>query len=282
MSIRDWFRRGAAAAGEMPFLDHLEELRWRVVYSLSALIVGTAIGLWAVDYFGIMGILIEPVIPYLEEGRLNYFDPITPFMVYFKLSVVLGFVLALPVIVYQIWGFLSPGLTAKEKKWIVPSLYFGVVLFAVGVSMAYFWVLPITFEVLTGFQSEYLTNEMEVNRYLSFVTKLLLGFGFVFELPVVIMILSAMGLVTPRFLREKRRHAIVVLTVVSIILTPADLISALMMMVPLLFLYELSIFLSALIYRKKAEAREEEERSIAPPVVEKPVGTVSVDSEDEE
>jgi sec-independent protein translocase protein TatC len=193
-----------------------------------------------------------------------------------------GFVLALPVIVYQVWGFLSPGLTEREKKWIVPSLYFGVVLFAIGSSMAYFWVLPITFEVLTGFQAEYLKNEMEVNHYLSFVTKLLLGFGFVFELPVVIMILSAMGIVTPRFLREKRRHAIVVMTVVSIVLTPADLISAMMMLVPLLLLYELSIFLSALIYRKKAEAREEEERSIAPPVVEKPVGTVSVDGDGEE
>jgi len=282
MSYREWFRRGADAAGEMPFLEHLEELRWRVFRCLIALAIGTAVGLFVVEYFGVMGLLIEPVLPYLEEGRLNFFDPITPFMVYFKLSVVVGFVLALPVIVYQVWGFLSPGLTEKEKKWIVPSLYFGVVLFAIGSSMAYFWVLPITFEVLTGFQSEYLKNEMEVNNYLSFVTKLLLGFGFVFELPVVIMILSAMGIVTPRFLREKRRHAVVVMTIVSVILTPADLISAMMMLVPLLLLYELSIFLSALIYRKKAEAREEEERSIAPPVVEKPVGTVSVDGEEEE
>jgi sec-independent protein translocase protein TatC len=96
------------------------------------------------------------------------------------------------------------------------------------------------------------------------------------------MILSALGIVTPRFLREKRRHAIVAMTVVSIVLTPADLISATMMMVPLLLLYEVSIFLSALIYRKKAEAREEEERSIAPPVVEKPVGTVAVSDEEEE
>jgi sec-independent protein translocase protein TatC len=282
MSIRSIFRRGANAAGEMPFLEHLEELRWRVAYSLIALVVGGAIGLFVVDYFGVMGLLIEPVLPYLPDGRLNYFDPISPFMVYFKLSLVVGFILAFPVIVYQVWGFLSPGLTEREKKWIVPSLYFGVVLFAVGVSMGYFWVLPITFEVLTGFQTEYLANEMEVNNYLAFVTKLLLGFGFVFELPIVVMILSALGIVTPRFLREKRRHAIVAMTVVSIVLTPADLISATMMMVPLLLLYEVSIFHSALIYRKKAEAREEEERSIAPPVVEKPVGTVAVSDEEEE
>lgn len=282
MSIREIFRRGSNAAGEMPFLEHLEELRWRLFHILIALVIGLAIGLFVVDYFGVMGLLIEPVLPYLEDGRLNYFDPITPFMVFFKLSIVVGFILALPVIIYQVWGFLSPGLTEREKKWIVPSLYFGVVLFTMGVAMAYFWVLPITFEVLTGFQSEFLANEMEVNHYLNFVTKLLLAFGFMFELPVVVMILSAMGIVTPRFLREKRRHAIVILTFISVILTPADLVSAMMMMVPLLLLYEISIFLSALIYRKKAEAQEEEERSIAPHEVERPEGSVSLSDEEDD
>jgi sec-independent protein translocase protein TatC len=248
---------GMGKPGEMPFLDHLEELRWRLFKALIALILGTVVGLVLVMYYGVMDLLVAPVEPFLGGQQLVYLSPTTPFMFTLKLGILVGILLALPVVVYQVWAFLSPALEPEEKKVIVPSLYFGLVLFAVGVTMAYVWVLPLALRFLTGFHQEYLQAAIEVGLYLGFVVRLLLAFGAVFELPVVVMILSAMGLVTPTFMREKRRHAIVAATILASLLTPGDVASTLLMMGPMVVLYEVSIVLSAMIHRKK-RAREEE------------------------
>ena len=242
--------------GEMPFLDHLEELRWRIFYMLIAIGVGTIVGFLIVQYLGIMEILIRPIRPMLSEGQLAYFSPATPFFVTLKLAVVVGILLALPIVVYQLWAFLSPGLRNEEKRIIVPSLYFGLLLFCMGVAMAYFFVLPIALIFLAGFQQQFLAPTIEVGEYLGFVTRILIAFGAVFELPIVIMILSVLGIVTPEFLRGKRRHSIVGMTVLASLLTPGDIVSTLMMMGPMIILYEVSIFLSAAIYRKREAALE--------------------------
>lgn len=259
--------------GEMPFLDHLEELRWRIFYSLIAIGIGTVIGFAVVHYLGVMDLLIRPVRPLLNEGQLHYFSPATPFFVTMKLGLVVGLILAFPVMIYQVWAFLSPGLSDRERKIIVPSLYFGLVLFCAGVAMAYFFVLPLALVFLTGFQQEFLAPTLEVGEYLGFVTKLLVAFGVAFELPVVVMILSAMELVTPRFLRDKRRHAVVGITVLATLLTPGDLASTFLMIVPMMVLYESSIILSSTIYRGK---REKEEEGLAPSE-EPPPGTVKAE-----
>jgi sec-independent protein translocase protein TatC len=256
--------------GEMPFLDHLEELRWRIFKCIIALALGTVVGLVLVMYFDVMALLVRPVEPFLEGDRLVYLSPTTPFFISLKLGLIVGILLALPVVVYQVWAFLSPALEAEERKVIVPSLYFGLVLFCAGVLLAYVWVLPLALQFLTGFQQAYLQSAIEVGQYLGFVVRLLLAFGVVFELPVVVMILSAMGLVTPRFMREKRRHAIVAATVLSSLLTPGDIASTLLMMGPMMILYEVSILLSAMIQRKKRERDEEALR----PSTEPPEGAV--------
>ncbi len=263
--------RGPGPTGEMPFLDHLEELRWRLFKAMAALGVGTAIGLVLVMYFGVMDLLVAPVEPFLGGQQLVYLSPTTPFMFTLKLGILVGILLALPVVVFQVWAFFAPALKSEERKIIVPSLYFGLILFCLGAVMAYVWVLPLALRFLTGFQQEYLQPAIEVGEYLGFVVRLLLAFGVVFELPVVVMILSALGLITPRFMRDKRRHAIVGATVLASLLTPGDLASTLLMMGPMILLYEVSILLSAMIYRKK---RAQEEAETLRPSPEPPEGTV--------
>jgi sec-independent protein translocase protein TatC len=265
------YSRPMGPLGEMPFLDHLEELRWRIFYALIAVFLGTVAGFLVVHYFGVLELLIRPAEFLLGDEGLKYFNPATPFFVTLKLALVVGIILAFPVVVYQVWAFLAPALKPEEKRVIVPSLYFGLVLFCAGVAMAYFVVLPLALAFLSGFQQAFLDPVIEVGEYLGFVTKLLIAFGVVFELPVVIMILSVLGLVTPRFLREKRRHAVVGIAAVAVMLTPGDLASTVLMMGPMVVLYEISILLSAAIYRRR-RAREEEER--LRPSEEPPTGTV--------
>lgn len=240
---------------EMPFLDHLEELRWRVLWSLLAVIVCSIIGYVLVQHMQVMLLLIQPIEPFLNGGKLKYLSPTDPFFLTLKLAFTTGLVLASPIVIYQIWSFLSPALMPSEKRVIVPSLYLGVVLFLVGVVMAYELVLPMTLRFTMNFQTEFLEQNIVVGPYMAMVIRLLLGFGIVFELPVVILILSAMGLVTPQFLASKRRHAIVGITALASILTPGDVITVtVMMMLPLILLYELSIFLSRLVVRNRAAA----------------------------
>ncbi len=263
-------RRTRHPLGEMPFLDHLEEFRWRILWSLLSIGVGTVVGFLIVHYGGVLDILQRPIEPLLDGEQLLYFNPVTPFFITLKLAVVVGILLAIPIVVYQAWAFLAPALTPSEKRIIVPSLYFGLVLFCAGVALAYYWVLPLALIFLTGFQQDFLMPAIEVGEYLGFVTRLLLAFGIVFELPVVVMILSAMGLMTPQFMRSKRRHAILGITVLASMVTPGDLASTLLMIGPMILLYEVSILLSRMIYRRRMAGEEETLR----PSEEPPPGAV--------
>jgi sec-independent protein translocase protein TatC len=253
----------------MPFLEHLEELRWKILWSLLAVVVGTVIGFIFVYYFGVMELLMRPMrAAYTDpDFRLIYLSPADPFFITLKLAVVVGIILAFPIIVLQIWSFLSPALEKHEKRTIVPALYLGLILFSAGVALAYFIALPLTMTFFQNFQAEFLEEQLEVSKTLGFITKLLIGFGVIFELPVVVMILSVLGLVTPEFLKSKRRHAMVLITVLASFLTPGDLITlTIMLMVPLFFLYEFSIFLSRMIWRRKrAREKEMEDDSSEPP-----------------
>lgn len=253
----------ARRRGEMPFLEHLEELRWRILWSLSAVVVGTVAGFVLVHYFGVMELLILPMREAYQDPNfeLIYLSPADPFFITLKLAVVVGILLSFPILVYQLWSFLSPALEKHEKRAIVPALYLGLILFSAGVALAYFIALPLTMSFFQNFQAEVLEEQLEVGKTLAFITKLLMGFGVIFELPVVVMILSALGLVTPEFLRSKRRHAMVLITVLASFLTPGDVITlTIMLMVPLFFLYEFSIVLSRMIWKRK-RAREEAENS---------------------
>jgi sec-independent protein translocase protein TatC len=239
---------------EMPFLDHLEELRWRMITSLIALAVGTGIGFFLVTHFDVLGLLVDPIRPYLGDEKLKYLNPIDPFFITLQLAVMVGFLLAAPVIVQQVWSFFAPALTPSERKAIVPSLYLGLVLFVGGMAVAYFFVIPLALGFSMGFQQGSLEQSIVVGAYLAVVTRLMLAFGIVFELPVVVLILSLLGIVTPEFLSKNRRFAFAGITVLACMLTPGDVGSSLMMMLPLFLLYELSIVLSRVVVRRRAAA----------------------------
>jgi len=257
----------------MPFLEHLEELRWRILWSVLSITVGAVVGFALVYYYNVLELLIAPVRAAADDPdlKLIYLSPADSFFVTLRLAIYAGLLMAFPIVTYQIWSFLSPALDKHEKRAIVPALYLGLLLFMAGVAMAYFVALPITLEFFEKFQTASLEPTLEINQTLGYIVKLLLGFGFVFELPIVIMVLSALGLVTPEFLRTKRRHAIVLITVLASFITPGDVITlTISMMIPLVLLYELSIVLSAGIYRgrrrRERESEREYEASLDPPV----------------
>lgn len=245
---------------ELPFLDALERIRWRIFKCAAALFAGMVAAFVLVhNSTAVTAVLVRPIAPFLEnqDGRLAAFSPLTPFLLELKLAFIGGIVLALPVILYQAWGHFSPVMKDHEKRLVLPSLYGGVVLFALGVGAAYL-ILPISLKWLFMFQEESLELFIEANAYLSFVVRLLVAFGLVFEIPVVVMILTSLGLVSPTFLRQKRRHAIVGITVLASLVTPGDLASTFLMMIPMIVLYELSIFLSVAIHRRNRERELEE------------------------
>ena len=240
--------------GEMPFLDHLEELRWRIIYSLGALVVGVGIGFFITFKFDLIGLLQRPVLPYLRGHTLVYTHPGDTFSAILQMSLVAGIVVALPVIGYNVWAFLSPALYRHERRIVIPVLLSATGLFVAGVALAYFLVLPLTLKFLFGLEAESLTPMITVSEYFSFVTSMCLAFGGVFEVPIVIVALSAFGIVSPQTLGKFRRYAVVIAYGGAAIITPGDLLTTtIALAVPLYLLYEVSVAVSYIIYRRKAK-----------------------------
>lgn len=240
---------------ESPLLDALERVRWRIVKVAVALFAGMLVGFVLAHEFGLVGILVRPIQPFLahQDGKLAAFSPLTGFMLELKVAFVVACALALPVLLKQVWGHFSPILLEEERRLILPSLIAAVVLFAGGVATGYA-VLPISFDWLFAFQVESVTIVTSADEYFSFATRMLLAFGVVFEMPIVILVLTTLGIVTPKFLREKRRHAIVGITVLSSVITPGDVATMVLMAVPMVVFYEASILISVLIAGRRAEA----------------------------
>lgn len=251
---------------EMPFLDHLEELRWRLIWSGAALLIAFALAFTLVSNFDVIGLLALPAKGYLHGGKLIYTHPADPFTILMQVSFAVGLVLASPVIGYQVWAFLSPALHAHEKRVIIPLLAGALLLFLGGCALCVTWVLPVMLSLLGGISSGSLQQMISASEYFSFAVTLTLAFGAVFELPILILLLTAIGLVTPRFLSKYRRHAFVSMLILSAIITPGDMIiSTAMLFIPLYGLYELSIIMSWFVYRAKQRKvrREEEAERIA-------------------
>jgi sec-independent protein translocase protein TatC len=235
----------------MPFLDHLEELRWRILWALAALLLGTVAGFFLVQEYEILVLLKEPIAPYLPDGKLIIIRPADAFIITLKLALVIGAVLASPVIFVQLWKFLSPALYAHEKRYIVPALLAGLGLFLSGVLMAYLWVLPAVFRILYGFQFGFLEWMITADAYFGFATRLILAFGIMFQLPLVMVLLSTLDLVRPRTFQKHRPLALVFAAVLAALLTPPDVFSMMMMMAPILILYEAGILISKLLGRRR-------------------------------
>jgi sec-independent protein translocase protein TatC len=245
------------AEEKSPFTSHLDELRKRIIIC----IVAVAVGFLGSYFFAeqIFDILIKPLQAELPPDSMFIFTGLPEaFFVYLKLSLFGGILLASPVLLWEVWCFVAPGLYDQEKKYVYPFVIFSTLLFATGVSFGYFVVFPIAFKFFMGYSSEIIKPLPSIKEYLNFSCKLLFAFGVVFELPLFTLFLAKIGLVNEKMLRSKRKFAILGIFAVAAILTPPDVVSQILMAIPLLVLYEISI-LVAKYFGKKEEEEEEEE-----------------------
>jgi sec-independent protein translocase protein TatC len=246
---------------KQPFLGHLEELRQRLI--ASAIAVGVGFGLCYIFSERLFQILIIPLKENMPEGdRLIYTNLPEMFFTYLKTALIAGILLVAPFIFYQLWMFIAPGLYKKEKKYVIPFVVFSSILFVGGALFGYFVVFPFGFKFFLGFANENVQALPSVKQYFSFAIKLLFAFGIVFELPVVVFFLSKMGLVTPDFLKKKRKYAILLTFVMAAILTPPDVVTQCMMAGPLIILYEIGIIISRFAGKKKETEEEAVEEGV--------------------
>jgi len=248
--------------GEMPFLDHLEELRWRLIWSLLALAVGFVVGFVIVDAFNVLGLLMRPIAPHLPNGRLYFTSPIEPFMLTLKLAFYTGLVLALPVIVWQLWRFLAPALYARERRVVLPVAIAAAALFVAGAMLAYLLVLPTAIRVLLGFQSQSLQPIVTAREYFGFALQVVIAFGIIFEIPLLLLMLVYFNVISAGFLSRNRRFAIAGNAFLSMILSPPDLVSMTLMMIPVQLLFEVTVVIARVMEHRRAKR----EASAAPEV----------------
>jgi sec-independent protein translocase protein TatC len=238
---------------EMPFLDHLEELRWRIIWSLAAIIVAMVLGFYLVLRFHVIDLLQAPILPYLHGRHVMATHPTDGLQLNITAAMWIGVVLAFPVVLYQAWLFLAPALYARERRLLIAALAGGITLFAAGALFAYGVVLPMSLPFLLQMFGS-LEAMITADSYFGFVFSLVLSFGLAFELPVVVLLLAAAGLVTPQLLVRYRRHAVVLIVLLAAFLTPGDFLwSTLALAVPLYLLYECSVLAARLISRRRAE-----------------------------
>ena len=233
----------------MGFLEHLEELRWRLIKSFVSIILGSILSFSFIDK--ILSILLLPTLETTIPINIQVLSVQGMFIIKWFISFISGFILAFPVLIYQLWKFISPGLKVNEKKYVFPIVFFSFSSFVIGISFGYFILIPFSLEFFSSIGMGNVENNYSIQYYFSFLSWLLLGSGVIFQLPVVSLMLSALGLLTPAFMRHYRRHSIVSIFILSSFITPPDPVSMLIMAVPLILLYELSIGISWLVNRDK-------------------------------
>jgi sec-independent protein translocase protein TatC len=241
---------------KMSFLDHLEELRQRLMRSLLALVVGFAACLgFAQQIFHFM---TEPLRKAFPGIKFIYTEPAEAVMLYMKMAFFVGIFLAAPYVLYQVWAFISPGLYPHEKGWAVPFVAAGSIFFALGAAFGHYYLFPITFRFLGEFGGPDMTFMPRISEYYSFYSWFLLGLGAVFQLPVVIFVLARIGLVTPGFLLRQFKYAILVAFVVSAVITPTpDVVTQSMLALPMMALYLLGVGVAALFGRPRRKPAAE-------------------------
>ncbi|MFN7905013.1 MAG: twin-arginine translocase subunit TatC [Pseudobdellovibrionaceae bacterium] len=229
--------------------EHLTDLRKRIVNSLLGLAIVTCVTYAYSDK--IFDIVRQPIAPFLPTGGLFFAAPADKFMVHLKLSLVCGLIFSCPIWLSQIWMFIAPGLYKNERKFAAGFVISGTLLFLMGVAFAYFGVLPAAFEFLLSYGGDQDKPMIMMDQYLSFFTQMCLIFGVAFELPLVMVVLGLRGKVSQKILRINRRYAVVVLSILAAIATPPDVYSMMMMLVPLVALFEVSIILVGFFERKR-------------------------------
>ena len=234
---------------KLPFTTHLEELRRRLIYAVVAIVLAAIIAfLFAKQLFYF---LAQPLVKILPANQPMIFTALTEaFFTYFKVALLAGFFLASPVVFYQLWKFIAPGLYEHEKKFVIPFVISATVFFILGGAFAYYIVFPFGFKFFLGFSTDYLKLLPKMNEYFSLSLKLIFAFGIVFEMPVITFFLAKMGVVNGEMLSSKRRYAIVLVFVVAALLTPPDVGTQLLMAGPLILLYEVSVWVARIFGRK--------------------------------
>ncbi|MFH0726288.1 MAG: twin-arginine translocase subunit TatC [Pseudomonadota bacterium] len=240
---------------KIPFTDHLDELRKRLITCFIAIGVGFVVSYGFSEK--LFDILTHPLVSVMKSGDKIIFTGVAEaFFTYMKVAFIAGIGLASPVIVYQFWMFVAPGLYEKERRLVIPVVLLSTVFFTGGALFGYFIVFPVGFKYLMSFGTETIRPMPSMREYMGFASTMLLSFGLVFELPILITFMARLGVVTVAFLRKNRKYAILINFVVAAILTPSpDAISQILMAGPLMLLYEISI-LGAKIFGKKSVAPE--------------------------
>ena len=228
----------------MSFIEHLEELRWRLIKSILSVILGGIVTFFFIDE--ILQLLLQPLenIDSANKANLQVLSVQGMFVIKWTIALLGGIIFSVPVITYQTWSFISPGLYANEKGFVVPLVIFSFISFAGGILFSYFILIPYCLNFFASLSGDVVLNNFSINHYFSFVTWMLLGSGIVFQLPVVSFLLSTIGLLTPPFMRHYRRHSIVAIFILSSFITPPDPVSMFVMALPLIVLYEISIGIS--------------------------------------
>ncbi|MDH3761915.1 MAG: twin-arginine translocase subunit TatC [Gammaproteobacteria bacterium] len=242
-------------------MSHLVELRDRVVRMvLAVLVLFMGMFYWANDIYVY---LAEPLTRHLpEDANMIAIDVASPFLTPFKLVLMLAVFLAMPVILYQMWAFVAPGLYSNEKRIAGPLLVSSILLFYGGVAFAYYVVFPLVFGFFTSIGPEIVNISTDIGRYLDFVLALFFGFGLAFEVPIATIILVAIGFTTPKKLSEKRPYVIVGAFIIGMFLTPPDVISQVLLALPMWVLFEAGLIASAIIFKDREQEDEDEDEDL--------------------
>jgi sec-independent protein translocase protein TatC len=247
------------AGSEQPFVAHLIELRDRLIRAVAA--IGFAAAVLAI-FPGpgeLYDILAQPLVAHLPKGAtLIATSVISPFMVPLKILMMAAFLLALPIVLYQVWAFVAPGLYAHEKKLVLPLVVSSTFLFFMGVAFCYFFVFGQVFAFIQSFAPKSITAAPDIEAYLSFVLTMFLAFGLAFEVPVAVVVLARMGVVSIQKLKDFRGYFVVLAFVIAAVVTPPDVVSQLALAIPMCLLYELGIW-AAKIFITHTQAPEEPE-----------------------
>ena len=234
---------------ELTLVEHLNELRKRIIIALISLGIGTILSLPFAAY--LLRILRSPAAGLIE--KLAFFSPQEGFLIYMRVSFLCGFLIAFPVVAYQLWAFVSPAIEERFKRYIIHFVLFSTITFLAGALFAYLVLLPKALKFLLSFGMDDLEPVISASRYISFVTTIILGCGLIFQMPVLSYLLTKLGLVNARILRKKFKYAIVIIFVIAAVITPTtDIFNMSLLAVPMLFLYEISIWISAVARRRPA------------------------------